>query len=76
MDCSLKILANSILSIYYQYLIHGTIHMESCMLMLNFVLKKKLASKIEIERLSKLEVTCALLGKVMESRAGGPRFNS
>ncbi len=35
------------------------------MLMLNFVFKK-LASKVEIENLNRVEVTCGLLGKVME----------
>ncbi len=37
------------------------------MLMLKFCLKKKkLASKVKIESLYKIEVTCGLLGKVME----------
>ncbi len=39
-------------------------------------LLKKLASKAEIERLNRIEVTYGLLGKVMERRAGGPGFNS
>ncbi len=34
--------------------------------MLNFVFLKKLASKVGIEILTYVEVTCSLLGKVME----------
>ncbi len=47
------------------------------MFMLNFVLKKKNKNwQVEIESCNRIEVTRSLLGKVVEQRVGGPRFNS
>ncbi len=77
MGCSLlRFWQISILSIYYQYLIQGIIHLESLYVNVKFCLSKKLASKVEIESLSRIEVKPGLLGKVMEWRVGGPGCNS
>ncbi len=46
--------------------------------MLNCVFLRKLetASKVGIESPTYVEVTCGLLGKVMEKQARGPEFDS
>ncbi len=61
-----RILGNSILSIYYRYLIQGTSAWSRYII--NFVFSKnyQLASKVGIESLPYSKMTCALLGKVME----------
>ncbi len=72
---SLKIYADSILSIYYRYLIQGIIHLESLYIII-FCLLKKLASKVKIESLNRFEMTCGLLGEAMKWTMGGPEINS
>ncbi len=66
---------NSILSIYYRYLIQGIIHLKSLYVNVKILSLKKLASKVEIERLNRVEMICGPLSKVMEWWAWGPGFN-
>ncbi len=47
--------------------------MESLYVNVKFYLKKKLASKVVIENLNRIEVTRGLLDRV---KKGGPEFNS
>ncbi len=51
---------------YYRYLIQGSIHLELLYVNIKLCLLKKLASKVEIKSLSRTEVTCGLVGDVME----------
>ncbi len=65
-----QVLVNSILSIYYRYLIQGIIHLQSLYVNVKILSLKKLASKVEIESINRLVMICGLLGNVMDGRVG------